>query len=487
MPRPAASYFPTTGACTLAGSAQVLADARLTRALALELPPGGSITWTPVQITGWAGVEEHLRWQTTVPAGETVWLTSVAIPAYHGPVRIGLSPRRNFRPTDPVAVAQLEGGALTSGTPAALTLSKPLNEIINGGKLVAALYPVLPDDPIEASEQDRWYSRFDHYLFTALPVDLARAGNGWQATPGKSLAPGIYRLRLWAVPGDTPLPEAMGGPQGAVVGYFPGFRNRGTQITQDTPGGDVLVTVNAAAPASLTIVNPSLRASFWRGEPISLLVQARGAPAKTTARVSIHSGAVAVASFTTPIAARDGFGVAELRLESVSLAPGRYVATADAPGFIVNPFPFTIASPPATGMPDNNSPLQDPSNLEAHARVGINTWTTIMAGGPSQHWPQPAATARGLLAGTPALPLNGSPAPGIFDAHAGADWLYLQGAQSRQNLLRHASFHPRAGGRDAAQVPDLHAGEPPLSRCAGDDLRLRPLRRHRLLRVRGAV
>ncbi len=114
--------------------------------------------------------------------------------AYDGPVKIGLATRHTFTPSTPVAVAQLERGALTAGAPVTVMLSKPLDEVVKGGKLVAALYPVLPDDPVDASEQGVWYHRYDRYLFQAQPTAMVRDGDGWSLTPGKST---IRVVVLW--------------------------------------------------------------------------------------------------------------------------------------------------------------------------------------------------------------------------------------------------------------------------------------------------
>jgi hypothetical protein len=220
------------------------------------------------------------------------------------------------------------------------------------------------------------------------------------------------------------------------VGYYPGFEGRGNLTRQDSPVGDVLVAVGPAAPGSVTVLNPARRASFWRGEPVGLLVQVRGPGDRVEARLTVrHLGTqAAVASLAVPAALRDGFGVGEAALASGTLAPGEYEVVPEVEGLLAYPYPFTVAGPPVSGMPVVNSPLFAPVEPAAYERLGVSGWVDVMpsTGGFAPPWPSAAAAGRGPAAAEPSLPLAGRPDPGVYDRLARANWLLLQGVQSWQ-------------------------------------------------------
>jgi len=426
----------TAGLGTIPGSPQRLVDALRTRALEITAP--NALTWTLAQTDGWAWMREGIAWETAVDGAVHVKLAAVTTPRRTGPVQVGLYARRIFSPSGgPLNVATLSDTRLDVKSPVALSLAQPAA----GTRLCAALLPMTPDDPIETTEQTAWYGRFDQAAHRMIPVILRAQGNGWSLAPRDGQQPGVYRLRLWLVPEATPLPEALGGPEKAIIGYFPGFTGRGTAITQSAPMGDVLVTVAPAAAGSITICNPSLRSAFWRGEKVALLVQVRAATVvKGTLTVrTTDKEAQTVVSRTVKLPVTNAQGTTELQLDTRTLEPGAYTVSVSVPGLTAYDYTFTIAPPREAGMADIASPMHGPADLDAFARVGTNVWTDIMPSTDGYHpaWPLFAQPGRGMLAADTALPALFGPGMGGVDAGVSDDlvrgnWLTLQGIQSRQ-------------------------------------------------------
>lgn len=433
---PAGTAFATAGLGKLVGSPQLLVDARRSQALLLEMPQGREVVWGLTQLDGWSWVGEHLAWQLALQPGEVVWLSAVPVPRLEEAVKVGLYRRRSFRPEGgPAAIATLSAGRLTPNKSITVTLDKSIESVVKDGTLCAALIPVSPDDPVEASEQGRWYGRFDHYSQRMLPVKLERAIGGWRLAPTPETPPNVYRLRLWLAPKTTRLPEVLGGAFGEFRGYFPGFDARASAISQSSPLGDALVSVGKPLTRSLCVLNPAVRESFWRGEQVALLLQARGATDHIVAQVNVHpaQNERTLASSRVVIPLKNGLGATEFSLATTNLAPGAYTVSVFAPDVQCYAYTFTIAPPLAGGMPVINSPLTTPHDLEAYTRLGVNLWVDVMpsTAGYAPTWPS-AANTSGLFATEPFLPLSGTPTAGVYDELVRGNWLFLQGIQSRQ-------------------------------------------------------
>jgi hypothetical protein len=433
-----AAYFPTAGLGKIAGSPQLVVDGQRSRATELTAPEGAALAWTLTQTDGWAWVQESLAWQVEIAPGTTVWVASVPAPRLDGPVKFGLYKRRNSRPEGaPAAVAELSSARLAPDQPATLTLSHPLEKVLPDGRLLAALFSTAPDDPIERSEQGAWFTRLDRSAAKMQPVAVARGEGGWSLKVPTTLARGAYRLRVWLVPQSAPLPEALGGAKGAVVGYFPGFQGRWTTQVTPHPLGDVLVTVTPSPAPTLTLHSPGGRTSFWRGETIPLAVVVREPAARAEVEFTVQplpEGTPPVGRGTTSIPLLDGGGSAEVALSTRTLTPGEYVVGASTAGSVRATYRFTIAPPLASGMLNINSPLHGPRDLAAHTRLGVSAWAEVMPGHAlfAPGWPTAAGSARGLYASEQALPIAPPPAPSIHDALTRENLLFLQGVQTRQ-------------------------------------------------------
>jgi hypothetical protein len=432
------TLFPSASLEAVAGR-QLLVAAGRTRALVIESPPAIAPTWDLTQTDAWAGTQERLTCRIAVKPGQPVWFSSAPVPSHHGPVRFGLYRRRLFRPEgSPAAIGELSDDRLTAEAGATLTLSRPAAEVVKGGVLLAGLYPVFPDDPIEATEHVQWFARLDRVAHRLLPVSLMGdpAGKEWTLRPMARTAPGVYRLRVWVVPKDVPRPEGLGGPKGAAVGYFPGFEGRGTTTSQPFPVGDVLMTVAGPGTGSLAVVHPGARTAFRRGEPIVLDLQARAEAKSVRAAVEVRrtdsDQVIGTASFDIALVA--GYGVAGLAVPTEKLPPGRYRVSASTAGLSAYPYEFSVAPPAASGMPVLNSPLHGPADLEAHQRLGVTGWVDVMppTSGLIPVPPRPSPTSRGLYSRDRSLPAEAPMAPPIADRLTAGNWVFLQGIQSRQ-------------------------------------------------------
>jgi hypothetical protein len=429
-------HFVSAGLESIKGR-QRLVDARRSRALELNPPEGVSIQWRLTFTDGWAWTKEHLSWTASLAPGQTVWLASAPATPPEGPVDFGLFQRRLFRPEGgPVAVATLSSHRVRADEPVRLSLSRPVEKVLAGAVLLAALLSTEPRDPIEESEQGTWFTRFDTFTGDLIPVELRPEGDRWTLRLKREMAPGVYRLRVWLAPRDTPRPEALGGPAGAVVPYFPGFEGRANATHQAAPMGDVLITVASSATGSLAIVHPGQRASFWRGEPIDLAVQARGREEAIAARLTVRRDRrPIIVEALVKLPAGPGFAMTEVRVATDSLAPGVYEAAARADGLATVPYRFTIAPTPASGMPVLNSPLSGPADdLEPYERLGVTGWVDVMPqnDGFTPRWPAAATTGWLYRAGEPSMARTAPADPGPYDRLVRDNWLLMQGIQSRQ-------------------------------------------------------
>jgi hypothetical protein len=283
-----------------------------------------------------------------------------------------------------------------------------------------------------------WFSRTDRVSEALIPVSLkpAAAPETWEIAIGPEVKPGVYRLRVWIVPEVTPLPEALGGPKGSVVGYFPGFSGRATEIKQPQPTGDVLVTVAAAGKGSLNVLAATLRRSFYAGDRIPLLLEARGVAGKVVAQLRVASVAGNVPVASAPVTFQSGTECREYQLETAQLAPGTYIATLASAGLAEHTFTFEIVGLMAGGMPNFNSPMHGPAQLAAVTRLGGNGWVDIMAGGDylTRRWPTELPSTKGLYNANPALPRVPWPGTTIHDELVRENMLFLLGQQSARAL-----------------------------------------------------
>ena len=435
---PGGVIFPSAGIGAVPGPEQSVIDAGRTRALTITREGGDGLRWTMNQLDGWAWNGENLLWDAELTGDQAVVLTSTVAPASTGPVKAGLYRRRSLRPEgQPLAVLELASAVLTGTAPVQVRLDRPIEQVVATGQLLAALIPAVPEDPVTAGECGAWFTRFDRLGAALIPVRLTPGDQPqcWQlALPGP-VAAGAYRLRSWIVPKDTPLPEALGGPRGAVVGYFPGFNGRNTGIVQAFPLGDLLVTVGGSGSRSLTVWAPTLRQSFAGGERIPLLLQARGAIPTLAAQLRVTAAAGQVVVATRPVEFRltAGEDRREFQLDTAELAPGSYTVTLAAPEAEEYPYTFFIVPPRQSGMVNLNSPLSGPHDLEAVTRLGVNGWVDVMPQ-PSwltQRWPVPLAGTPGLYAADSSLPRCPWPGTTIYDQLAHEGMLFLTGMQSR--------------------------------------------------------
>ena len=430
--------FPSAGIGAVPGAEQSVIDAGRTRALTIVREGGDGLRWTMRQVDIWGGAD-HLVWEADLAAGQTLQLSATAVPLLTGPVRFGLFSRALFRPTGtPAAVIELDSANWIRGQPRQLKLPKPLGEIVPQGRLLAALLPAGTNDPVTAGECGAWFSRTDRVSEALIPVSLKPAATPetWEIAIRPDVKPAAYRLRVWIVPADTPLPEALGGPKGGIVGYVPGFSGRSMEIKQPQPTGDVLVTVADEAKGSLNVLAATLRRSFHAGDRIPLLLEARGAAGKVAAqlRVAATAGDVQVAS--TPVTLEPGAERREYQLATSQLAPGTYTATLTADGLAEHPLTFEIVGPLAGGMPNLNSPMRGPADLAAVTRLGVNGWVDIMASGDylSRRWPAELPPTKGLYDAHPALPRVPWPGTTIHDELVRENMLFLLGQQSARAL-----------------------------------------------------
>lgn len=432
--------FVSAGIGAHTGGPQTIIDGRRALGIALSPPEKSTIVWRHQPLDGWGAQLEHVIWDWRTPPGEVLWIASAPAPAHTGPVKVGLARRRLFRPeSTPALVAELSRTRLTAGETVDVMLPEPLEKVVPDGVLVAALVPITQTDPIETCEEGRWYERFDHYEDKLLPAEVQRSGAGWKIVP-PAVASGVYRLRLWVVPRETPRPEALGGAKGVRIGYFPGFENRSNQIRQNSPTGDVLLVIAPPARGSVAVLHPTARTSFWRGEPVHLLVQARAATGQNMSlesRVTLRpdgSKQPHLASMNLSIPLTSGFGVTEFALSTANLPPGRYIATAESGDLAVYAYTFTVAPPRPSAMPVIHSPLTGPGQVELFDRLGVNAWVDIMppTSGLIPAWPAASGTGRGLRHVEPALSLAGSISPGAHDELMRRNFFFLQGIQSRQ-------------------------------------------------------
>ena len=430
--------FPAAGIGAVPGAEQSVIDAGRTRALTIAREGGDGLRWTMRQVDTWAGAE-HLAWEADLAGGQTLQLSATAVPPLSGPVRFGLFPRALFRPTGAAAaVVELDTANWIRGQPRQLKLPKPLGEIVPQGRLLAALLPAGTNDPVTAGECGAWFSRTDRVGAALIPVTLTPAvtPETWEIAAGPDVKPGAYRLRVWIVPEDTPLPEALGGPKGGIVGYFPGFSGRASEIKQPQPTGDVLVTVADEAQGSLNVLAATLRRSFHAGDRIPLLLEARGAAGKVAAQLRVAAAAGNVPVASTPVTLEPGADRREYQLDTAQLAPGTYTATLTAAGLVEHPFTFEIVGPLTGGMPNLNSPMRQPAQLAAVTRLGVNGWVDIMANNDylTQRWPAELPPTKGLYAAQPALPRVPWPGTTIHDDLVRENMLFLLGQQSARAL-----------------------------------------------------
>jgi hypothetical protein len=435
---PGGVVFPAAGIGAVPGAEQSVIDAGRTRALTIVREGGDGLRWTMRQGDNWGGAE-HLVWEADLAAGQTLQLSATAVPPLTGPVRFGLYPRALFRPAGaPAAVLELDTASWTRGQPRQLKLPKPLGELVPQGRLLAALLPAGNNDPVTSGECGTWFSRTDRVSEALIPVSLkpAAAPETWEIAIGPEVKPGAYRLRVWIVPEGTPLPEALGGPKGGIVGYFPGFSGRGVEINQPQPTGDVLVTVADEAKGSLNVLAATLRRSFHAGDRIPLLLEARGAAGKVAAQFRVAAAADNVQVASAPVTLKPGAERREYQLDTAQLAPGTYTATLTAAGLAEHPFTFEIVGPLAGGMPNLNSPMSGPANLAAVTRLGVNGWVDIMASGDylTQRWPAELPPTKGLYDAQPALPRVPWPGTTIHDELVRDNMLFLLGQQSSRAL-----------------------------------------------------
>ena len=375
---PTTTYFPTAGLGAIGDATQTIVDAKRPLALQLTPPAGTNITytWMPGDFGQYTG--EYLQWNATCTTGQTFSWCCVTPPALTGAVTVGMYSKYNFIENILMVNATLSSDRLNTGSPITISLSADINSVVSNGVLKAALFPVAPTDPVDASEKDSYYyERYDQYHRQMIPVTLTGTGPTWTLAPTSATGVGAYRLRLWIVPNTTLFPEALNGPAGAVVGYFPGFTGRHNTITTVYPIGDAIVVVTPAVSNSLTVKHPALRGNFWRGENMQMLIQARGTDTSVSANVAITHDAsgIVVATRTVTVNLTNGQGVKEISLDTRNLTPGAYTATATASGYLANAYAFTIAPARASGMAVTNSPLVAPSDIEAHNRLGINSWS----------------------------------------------------------------------------------------------------------------
>ncbi len=414
----------SAGLGVVTGAPQILADATRTRAL--QLIAKNPITWTLTQTDGWAWIREGIAWETPVAPADTVQLASVPLPPRTGPVQVGLYARRNFRPSGgPVCVATLSDTRFELGIGVTLP-AKPV-----GMKLYAALIPINDDDPVETSEQGVWFSRFDRYNEWMRHVDVTPGndGNSYKLQPHEVIGEGLYRLRLWLTPDSIPLPETLGGPKGAVVGYFPGFTGRGNAISQAAPQGDVLVTVSYLRDdiPHIDLLSPSGRCTFWRGEKVLLRLHSHATkPVKGTLMLSTYNKGSEDEQLPPlmPLTLPAG-GVIEIQLDTKFLGPSVYDAVFVGKEYPSSSFSFTIAPPREPGMVNIASPMHGPSDIAAFQKIGTNLWTDIMPSTDGHHpaWPSFPPLARNTA---------GMPSATMTDALTAGNWLLLQGIQSRQ-------------------------------------------------------
>ena len=435
---PGGVVFPAAGIGVVQGAVQSVIDAGRTRALTIAREGGDGLRWTMRQVDIWAGAE-HLSWEADLGTGQTLQLSATAVPPLTGPVRFGLFSRALFRPTGaPVAVVELDTANWIRGHPRQLKLPRPLGEIMAQGRLLAALLPAGVNDPVTAGECGTWFSRTERVGAALIAVRLkpAAAPETWEISIGPDVKPAAYRLRVWIVPADTPLPEALGGPKGSIVGYFPGFSGRGMEIKQPQPTGDVLVTVSDEAKGSLNVLSASLRRSFQAGDRIPLLLEARGADGRLAAQLRVAATAGNVQVAATPVTLEPGAACREYQLETSQLAPGTYTATLFAAGFAEHPFTFEIVGPPAGGMPNLNSPMRGPAELAAVTRLGVNGWVDILSSGDylSRRWPAELPPMRGFYDAQPTLPRVPWPGTTIHDDLVRENMLFLLGQQSSRAL-----------------------------------------------------
>ena len=428
--------YPAAGIGAVPGAEQSVIDAGHTRALKITRVGGDGLNWTMNQRDNWAWSPENLQWDAELASDQAIWLSSAVVPPALGPVKMGLYARNELRPSgQPLVVGELDSSVFTDMTPIQVKLDKPIEAVLPDGQLLAALIPTVPEDPVKSSEYGVWFSRFDRISPAMLPLNLipgAQPGNFQVALKG-SVLPGAYRMRLWIVPKATPLPEALGGPKGAVVGYFPGFNGRNVGITQPFPMGDVLVVVASSGNSSFSVTSPTLRQSFHRGERIPLLLEARSRLPQLAAQVQVisSSGQMPVAAMPVDFRPTEGEDRPEFQLDTSELAPGGYTVSVSAPGVAKHAYTFFIVAPLASGMVDLNGRLAAPYALKAVTRLGVNGWSEVMPSSTflTERWPTAQTDTVGLHATYPVLPPLPSSGTNIYDTLTHENMLQLKGMQ----------------------------------------------------------
>jgi hypothetical protein len=333
-------------------------------------------------------------------------------------------------------VATLSETTLGKGTITVTLSSQPADT-----RLVAALIPVTPDDPVETSEQGAWFARFDTYSPRMVRVSLKPNGleRSYNLTQGVNEVdhPGPWRLRLWLVSTSLPLPGVLGGEGGTVTSYFPGFTGRGNAIAQSAPMGDVLVTVKPYHDEAglIDLETSSGRSVFWRGEKVVFLLRSHAA-APVAGRLVVwdpnaNRKSMAPPFVEVPVTLPAG-GSAEVQLDTARMAPDMYhlefigpKRAADADFAQYQDLYVYIAPSREPGMVNTASPMHGPSQIDAFAKLGTNLWTDIMpnTSGHAPAWPSFPPLGRNAA---------GMPPAKTIDLMTALNMPLLQGVQSRQ-------------------------------------------------------
>ena len=318
------AHFLSADLGAFSGARQVLVDMR--RSLALEIDaPAASVNWDIARLDSWGG-DEYISVSTSLKQDQTVWVAPVAIPGYSGPVMFGLYGQYAYRGTGALqSVATVSSRSLNAAVK--LHLSVDPGKAANGDTVYAALLATSPTDPIERDTIGWQWLRKADYTHNFIPVSLTGAGQDWQIAARPGLAPGVYRLRVWIASPDARRPEALGGVTHAVAPLFPDFDTTDANYSQASPQGDTFLVVSPATVGSIALRCPQERTSFWRGEAVPILVQARrsdNGAALVHFEVLAETGGATVAADGLRVATPAGFGTGEFRLSTNNLAPGDY-------------------------------------------------------------------------------------------------------------------------------------------------------------------